>query len=110
MNNPYVVILVTAKDKKEAGKIARGLLGSKLIACANIVQGVQSLFWWQGKIDTSREALLILKTKKVLFKKVSAKVKSLHSYQTPEIIALSIVNGSEDYLRWINSSVNQTIL
>ena len=104
MNTQYIVILVTAKDKKEAGKIAKGLLEAKLIACANIVEGVQSLFWWQGKIDSSKEVYLILKTKKILFKKVAVKVKSLHSYQTPEIIALPIVGGSEDYLHWMGSS------
>ncbi len=104
MNIHYVVILVTAKDKKEATKIAKSLLEDKLIACANIVGGVQSLFWWQGKIDSSKEVLLVLKTKKILFKKVMARVKALHSYQTPEIIALPIINGSEDYLNWINSS------
>ena len=105
MNIQYIVILVTAKDKKEAEKISRGLLEAKLIACANIVKGVQSLFWWQGKIDSSKEVLLVLKTKKILFKKVSTKVRSLHSYQTPEIIALPIVAGSDDYLGWITSSV-----
>ncbi len=104
MNTPYIVVLVTAKDKKEAEKIARGLLEAKLIACANILEGVQSLFWWQGKIDMSQEVLLVLKTKKILFKKIVTKVKSLHSYQTPEIIALPLVAGSEDYLRWISSS------
>jgi len=104
MNTHYIVVFITAKDKKEAEKISRGLLEAKLIACANIVEGVQSLFWWQGKIDMSQEVLLVLKTKKVLFKKVMAQVKSLHSYQTPEIIALPIVNGSEDYLGWISSS------
>ncbi len=107
MNARYVVVLVTAKDKKEAERIARGLLEAKLIACANIIEGVQSLFWWQGKIDSSKEVLLVLKTKKILFKKVSARVKSLHSYQTPEIIALPIVAGSDDYLGWIASSVAQ---
>ena len=101
---PYIVVVVTAKDNKEATKIAQGLLEAKLIACANIISGVQSLFRWQGKIDSSKEVLLILKTKKNLFKKVSAKVKSLHSYQTPEIIALPIVEGSQDYLAWVNSS------
>ena len=110
MNTRYVVVLVTAKDKKEAGKIARGLLEAKLIACANIVEGVQSLFWWQGKIDSSKEVLLVLKTKKILFKKVSARVQSLHSYQTPEIIALPIIAGSDDYLGWITSSVAQRSL
>ena len=105
MNTPYIVILVTAKDKKEATKIARGLLEAKLIACVNIIEGVQSLFWWQGQIDMSQEVYLILKTKKILFKKVLKQVKSLHNYQTPEIIALPIVAGSEDYLGWITSLV-----
>jgi periplasmic divalent cation tolerance protein len=104
MSAQYIVVLVTAKDKKEANKIACGLLETKLIACANIIGGVQSLFWWQGKIDSSKEVLLVLKTKKNLFKQVSAKVKSLHSYQTPEIIALPLADGSKDYLSWINSS------
>ena len=104
MGSPFIIILITAKDKKEAQKIVRGLLEAKLIACANIIEGVQSLFWWQGKIDSSNEALLILKTKKTLFKQVSSKVKYLHSYQTPEIIALPLVAGSKDYLDWITSS------
>ena len=71
MDKTFIVVLITTKDKKEAAKIAKGLLEAKLIACANIIDGVQSLFWWQGKIDSSREVLLILKTKKILFKKVS---------------------------------------
>ncbi len=104
MKSSYIIVLVTAKDKIEASKIARGLLEAKLIACANIMDGVQSLFWWEGKIDFSSEALLVIKTKKTLFKKVCSQVKSLHSYQTPEIIALPIIDGSKEYLRWIQSS------
>ena len=104
MKTPYIVVLVTAKDKKEAEKISKGLLGAKLIACANIIGGVRSLFWWQGKIDSSKEVLLVLKTKRILFKKIVTKVRSLHSYQTPEIIALPIVSGSDDYLGWVNTS------
>ena len=64
MNTPYIVILVTAKDKKEAAKIARGLLEAKLIACANIIEGVQSLFWWQGKIDIVQRSLPDFKDQK----------------------------------------------
>jgi periplasmic divalent cation tolerance protein len=104
MNTPYIIVLITAKDKNEAERISRGLLEAKLIACANIMGGVRSLYWWQGKIDSSKEVLLVLKTKKALFKKIMSKVKSLHSYQTPEIIALPIINGSQDYLAWIDSS------
>jgi len=105
MKTQYIVVLVTAKDKKEASKIAKGLLEAKLIACANIIDGVQSLFWWQGKIGSSHEVLLVLKTKMNLLKELSVKVKSLHSYQTPEIIALPIVSGNKDYLQWIDSNV-----
>ena len=105
MNSHTIVIFVTAKDRKEALMIAKGLLEARLIACANMIKGVESLFWWQGKIETSKEVVLMLKTKKTLFKKVSAKVKFLHSYQIPEIIALPMVDGSEDYLKWIASSV-----
>ncbi len=105
MKNTHIIIFVTAKDKKEATKIANGLLKAKLIACANIIPGVQSLFWWQGKIDRGSEVLLILKTKKSLFKKVEAQVKVLHSYTTPEIIALPIAAGSEAYLKWVDASL-----
>ena len=101
----YIVIFVTTKDTKQAQSIANGLLQDKLVACANIVEGVRSLFWWQCRIDSAKEALLVLKTKKGSFKKVAARVKALHSYQTPEIIALPIAAGSRDYLKWINASL-----
>ena len=101
MRTNYFIILVTAKDKKQAQSIARALLEAKLIACANIIDGIQSLFWWQGRIDSSKEVVLVLKTKKSLFNKVSSMVKSLHSYQPQEIIAYPswrvvkiILNGS----------------
>lgn len=105
MKTTYIVIFVTTKDKAQASKIAKALLEAKLIACANIIKGVSSMFWWQGKVDQAQETLLILKTKANLFKKVEAKVKSLHSYEVPEIIALPIVAGSSAYLKWIDGSV-----
>jgi len=100
----YIVVLVTASSKEEAQKIARGLLEEKLAACVNIIDGLESHFWWQGKIDSAKEALLVIKTKKELFNKLAKKVKSLHSYSVPEIIALSIVTGNTEYLKWINDS------
>ena len=105
MNTSYIVVLVTAKNTAEAKKIAQGLLKQKLIACANILPGVQSLFWWEGKIDSANEVLLILKTKKGVFKRLEAAVKKLHSYKTPEIIALPIAAGSSDYLQWITNTL-----
>ncbi len=98
----HIVVLVTASSKKEADKIAQGLLEEKLAACVNIVEGLESRFWWQGKIDSAKELLLIIKTRKTLFNKLAKKVRSLHSYTVPEIIALPIISGSKAYLDWIN--------
>lgn len=101
----YVVVFITAKDKDEAEKIAAHLVGEKLAACVNIVAGVGSVFWWENKIDQSREVLLIAKSKKILFRKIVAAVKKVHSYSVPEIIALPIIDGNKDYLKWISDSV-----
>ena len=101
----HVVVFVTAKNTREANKISRKLLEEKLIACANVVQGVRSFFWWQGKIDAAQEVLLVLKTKRHLFKKLIETVKSVHSYDVPEIIALPIIEGDGDYLRWLDDSL-----
>ena len=103
----YIVVFVTASGQPEAEKIARHLLEQKLAACVNIIGGLTSLYWWEGKIDQSQEALLVIKTKKSLFKKLAAAVKSFHSYSVPEIIALPIVDGQKDYLNWIGASLGK---
>ena len=101
----YIVVLITAKDQEEAKKIADHLLSGKLAACVNIVPGVQSVFWWENKIDNAQEVLLIVKSKKTLFKRIVSAVREVHSYSVPEIIALPIVNGHKDYLKWISDSL-----
>ena len=101
----FVVVLITAKNMQEAKKISGTLVNEKLAACVNIVKGVQSMFWWEGKIDQVSEALLIVKTKKSILRKLIKMVKSVHSYTVPEIIALPILSGDRDYLKWINESV-----
>ena len=100
----YIVIFVTCANIKEAQNIAYALVKEKLAACVNIVNGIQSIFWWENKIDRTKEVLLIIKTKKSLFKKITAKVNSLHSYQVPEMISLSICDGNKDYLGWIDKN------
>lgn len=100
----HIVILVTAKDEVQANKIAEKLVAEKLVACANIVPGVQSIFHWKGKIDRAQEALLILKSRRRHFPAIVKRVKVLHSYDVPEIIALPIVEGNKDYLQWITDS------
>lgn len=99
-----VVILITCANKKEASKIAKHLVEQKLVACVNIVDKIKSIFWWQQRIDSASEVLLIAKSKKLLIKKIIMLVKSLHSYQVPEVIALPIVGGNKDYINWINES------
>lgn len=100
-----IVVFVTAKDEQEAGKIAEGLVQKKLIACANIVSGIKSVFWWEGKVDRAQECLLILKSQRKLFPKIAEAVRTLHSYDVPEIIALPIVEGSKPYLDWMEESL-----
>jgi len=100
-----IIAFVTCASRKEANKIARSLVTDKLAACVNILGGVESVYRWQGKIDTSREVLLVIKSKKSKLTKLIGLVKARHSYQVPEIIALPIIAGEEKYLRWINESL-----
>ena len=101
----YIIVLITTSSVEEAEKIAKTLLEERLVACANIIGPVHSLFWWQGKIDEAKEHLILMKTRKDLFGKVSERVKTLHSYQVPEIIATPIIEGSKDYLKWLDESL-----
>ena len=101
----YVVVLVTAKDKKEAQKISSGLIKAKLAACVNIIDKVDSVFFWAGKIDQAKESLLVIKSRKEKLSQIIKLVKSLHSYEVPEIIAIPIIAGDKLYLRWINAAL-----
>ena len=101
----YIVILVTAVNKKEAGKIAASLIKQKLAACVNIVDKVDSLFFWEAKVQKAKEFLLIIKSKKEKLGRIIKLVKSLHSYTVPEIIALPIIAGDKPYLRWIDAAL-----
>jgi len=101
----FIVIFITCVNKNQAKKIAAGLINAKLAACVNIVGGVESLFWWEKKVDRAREVLLIVKSRKTKLAGIIKKVKSLHSYSTPEIIALPIIGGDKPYLKWIDESL-----
>ena len=79
-------------------------MNKRLIACANIVSGIDSKFWWNGKINTAKEFLVILKARCSFFKKIEKEVKRLHSYEVPEIIAIPIIAGSREYLGWIGKN------
>jgi len=97
----YIVVLITAPKEEDAAKIAKELVESSFAACVNIIKNVRSIYRWQGKIEDDSEVLLIVKTRKNLFDKLIKKVKELHSYSVPEIIALPVTEGSKDYLKWL---------
>lgn len=89
----YIVIFVTASGMEEAEKISSKLIENKLAACVNMIDGVQSVFCWQGKLDNAKEVLLMIKSKKSKLAQIIKLVKSLHSYDLPEIIALPLIAG-----------------
>lgn len=101
----YIVVFVTCKSVDEAEKIAEALLSKRLAACINILPQIKSFYWWKGKIEESQETLLIIKSKTSLLNKLINEVKLTHSYETPEIIALPIIGGDNNYIKWLNSEL-----
>lgn len=101
----YIVVFITTKDAAEGEKIGKTLVKRRQAACVNIVPEVSSHFWWKDKLDSSKECLLVVKTKESLLPDIIKLVKKIHSYDVPEIIALPIVGGNPDYLDWIDSEV-----
>ncbi|MDP6685944.1 MAG: divalent-cation tolerance protein CutA [Candidatus Omnitrophota bacterium] len=97
----HVVVFITTVDKKEAQKISNALLDKHLIACSNIIEGIESQFWWQGKKENAKESLVIAKTKKSSMEPLIKVVKSIHSYEVPEVIAIPIIDGYKPYLDWL---------
>ena len=104
----HIVVLITASSRQEAETIGQALVQSRLAACVNISAGVSSLFWWQGAIERQEEALMLVKSRSDLLPSIIEIVKALHSYTVPEVVALSILAGSPDYLAWVDESLRQT--
>ncbi len=103
----YVVILITAGSEEEARRISQVLLEGRKAACVNIIPKISSSYRWQGKIESAEESLLLVKTRASLADEVIGLVKSVHSYQVPEIIVLPIVAGNPDYLDWIRKETQR---
>jgi periplasmic divalent cation tolerance protein len=99
-----IVVMVTCADSAEAQKIANAVVEERLVACATIAGNVRSFFHWQGALVRETETLLLMKTRPQCFDELSKRVKQLHSYQVPEIIALPVVAGSPEYIAWLRES------
>lgn len=95
-------VYITAKDKTEAVTIGRALVEERLVASVNVIDNITSLYWWEGKVQTGSEAVLIAKTKPNLVEPVIERVKSLHSYKCPCVISWPIQEGNAEYLNWID--------
>ena len=96
-----LVVLVTAPSTDEAARIARALVEERLAACSNVVPGVRSIYRWEGKVMDDAEALLLLKTTRARFAALRERVLALHPYTVPEVLALPVEAGSEEYLSWL---------
>ncbi len=101
----FVVVFVACGSEEEASTIAHALVDEKIAACANIVSPIRSIYRWDGKIWDEKECLLIIKTQETRFQDLERRVKSLHSYQVPEIISLPIQAGSSPYLKWLEENM-----
>lgn len=101
----HIVLLITTATTEEAQRISKVLLTQRKAACVNIVPKVSSFFWWQGKLDSAQESLMLVKTKASQLNETIRLVKELHSYDIPEIIALPIIGGNQDYLEWLDKEV-----
>ena len=101
-----IVVFMTAANGEEATRLAELLVGAQLAACVQILPETESVYRWEGKIERQSETLLIAKTTTAKFAELEREVRALHSYETPEIIAVPIVAGSSPYLAWLFDSLN----
>ena len=104
----YIIVLTTCNSSEIASSIAESLVSNKLAACVNIINDVESVYQWQGKIEHDKEILLIIKTQQSLYSQLEQAIQELHDYELPEIIAVPINTGEKNYLNWIQSATIAT--
>jgi periplasmic divalent cation tolerance protein len=100
-----IVVFSTCGSEEEAGQLARKLVEARLAACVNVITQIRSFYRWKGKIEDSAEFLLVIKTSRDLFDKLRAALEAAHSYELPEVLALPVVEGSPQYLAWMDSEL-----
>jgi periplasmic divalent cation tolerance protein len=99
-----IVVLVTVGSQEEGERLATAVVGEQLAACVNVVGPIESIYRWKGAVQHDHEVLLILKTRAELFEDLAARIRALHAYETPEVIALPITAGSAAYLDWLRGA------
>ena len=99
------IVLSTAGSEEEARKIAHHLVEQRLAACVNIVPRIESIYRWEGKVESNREYLLLIKTSSTMFPEVRDAILELHSYELPECVAIAVEDGSSEYLQWVQESL-----
>ena len=100
-----IVAFCTCCSVEEARRIARNLTETRLAACVNIIPGIESIYRWKDSVETANEWLLIIKTSVELFPAVESRIREIHSYEVPEVVALPITDGSEPYLAWLHAQL-----
>ena len=103
----FRIVFVMAANEDEAGRIARALVEERLAACVNIVGQVHSIYRWRGTIENASEYMLVIKTSMRHFSKLEGRVRELHSYEVPEIVAVTLAAGSKPYVAWLAESTGQ---
>ncbi|GJN20449.1 hypothetical protein PR202_gb07828 [Eleusine coracana subsp. coracana] len=101
---PSIVVYVTVPNKEAGKKLAGSIISEKLAACVNILPGIESVYWWEGKVQSDAEELLIIKTRESLLDALTEHVKANHEYDVPEVIAVPIKGGNQKYLEWLKNS------
>ena len=104
----YIQVFTTTEKKEDAQRISKEMVEKKLVACAQVVGPIGSTYWWKEKIEETEEWLCIMKSRKAVYRELEKAIKGIHPYEVPEIVALPIVAGSEDYLDWLNQEVKST--
>ncbi|WP_286243673.1 divalent-cation tolerance protein CutA [Methanobacterium ferruginis] len=102
----YSMVYITTSGVEESKKIATTLLEEKIVACANIIPKMESIYWWDGDLEEDVESILLVKTRSDLVDKVIDRVGEIHSYQTPCVLEIQIKTGSEDYLKWLEDALS----
>ena len=100
-----IVVLSTCANEADAGRVARALVEAGLAACVSVVPGLRSYYHWRGALETSDEVLLLIKSSRELFPQLKLEIEKIHPYEVPEILALPVVEGAENYLNWMGANL-----